>query len=504
MSEQLKTPNMQEMLRPTVTPEMGFQSYEMLEGDAVYRASQGDAFMKGEIRNPTFDYPHIDEQKLRSGIDRLNRILSVSRSMDDKIAADAVWDTASYHMAEMYWLMETKRLNTLAGTDVSSDEFLQSAQRYQELNEQLYGVPSDELIANVYGEILAQAKSKKLSLDGKILLSELSFGTKTNIAGQDVKIPGILGEERARLPENVQEKLKVLSEVLREEFADVYSLVESYWDNTVEPRATNSPDEDQGFNIHDMESLFNAIHTLRDPENVSGISIVIDPNATALSWDTPSMSIKIGASRKPITSKSDMVAKIVHEYGVHGLRTVNGLKTDFPVLGTGIYSEADDGEKADYLTFEEGFASLCEIAIDDSFSEWKAMHTSRYLAVAAAYKGADFRQAFEMNWRARVLMTVKDGQEITEQLIEKEQKQAYVAVRRVYRGTPVQLAERPVLTFNKDLAYLEGKIDGLKYLEAIGDDKEAIRRLFAGRFDPLNHRQNSLAEKYIDNSAKQR
>ena len=85
---------------------------------------------------------------------------------------------------------------------------------------------------------------------------------------------------------------------------------------------------------------------------------------------------------------------------------------------TGMYSDAEDGERSDYLTFEEGFASLCEIAMDSGFSKWKPMHVSHYFALSAAYGGSDFRETYESLWRARVLMDAPDGKDVTDRTID--------------------------------------------------------------------------------------
>lgn len=482
------------MLRPDVTPEMGFQSYEMLAGDSENRKAQEVAFMAGEIRNPRFNYPLIDFAKLKNGINNLDRILTASRSVSDRAVADAIWDSAAYRMAEMYWLMEAARLNEFAN-DPTSEAYKASAARFQDMNEQLYGRPDAATAAAVYGEILAQATEKELHPTAQHILDELSHGTTLAIAGESVVVDGIQGKESGRLPENIQEKLTTLAEVLREDFADAFQLVDDYWDEVVLPRAHDAC-VTPGFNTQDMKVIFETLHTIRDPENKSGISVVIHPGSSQLAWDTPTMSVRIGEGRAPITSKTDMVAKLIHEYGVHGLRAVNGLQTDLPILGTGVYSDADLGEQSDYLTFEEGFASLCEIAIDGSFTKWKPLHVSRYLADVSMYEGADYRQAFEINWRARVLMSVKPGQAVDEALIAKEKKQAYKSVTRIDRSTPTHLTGGPVVTFNKDLGYLGGKLIGLGHLERIGDNKVEIRRLFASKTDPTNHRQDELAKKY--------
>lgn len=498
MSEYIRhTSTLAELLRPDVTPEMGFQSYELLSGDSEYRNVQEQLFLAGKVRNPHLDYPKIDEDVLRKGIAQLDTILSESRTVDDSLAADAIWDTASYRMAEMYWLLEAKRLNELAKDNPCSEEFLRSAERYQCANEELYGRPDERLAQQVLGEVVAQANDKDLHPSAQKILDEFVNGAGILLdTGEVIELQGMGMSQGERLPSDIASKLTVFREVLEEDFRDVRQMVQYYWEDVVAPRDTQDKNT-LGFATGDMKVLFEQVHELYDPENASGISIVIHPGSTQLAWDTPSMSVRIGANRKAITSVDDMFAKIIHEYGVHAGRAVEGLKTELPILGTGVYSAADEGEASDYLTFEEGFASLAEIAIDGSFTEWKPFHISRYLAAVTAYSGADFRQSFEINWRARVLMAVASGQEVTEAIVKKERVQAYLSVTRLYRGTPTQLVKGPTLTFNKDLAYLQGKLVALRFIELAKKDKELIRRMFLAKIDPLNHRQQALQDKYM-------
>jgi len=415
--------------------------------------------------------------------------------MADPIAADAVWDTASYRIAEMYWLLEAKRLNELALIQPESEEFKRSAARYQAANEALYGKPDKEITANVYGEIFAQIDAKALHPTAQVLYDELLDGTIVYIGSEPVHVPGARGKSNGRLPADIKEKVRVFGEVIEEDFADSRLLLEEYWNEVVISRAEELG-EKPGYTIHDMEILFSAVHQLRDPENKAHISVVIHPDSSQLAWDTPSMSVRIGENRAPITSIDDMFAKVIHESEIHAGKARAGLQTELPILGTGVYTDANDGERADYLTHEEGIASLAEIAVDSSFSKWKPLHISRYLAGATAYQGMDFRQSFEVNWRARVLMTVKSGEPLNDSIINKEKRQAYISVTRIYRGTPTHLAGGPVLTFNKDLAYLPGKLEALNFLDRVGDDKDEIRRSLRAKIDPNNPRQYELMRRY--------
>lgn len=345
----------------------------------------------------------------------------------------------------------------------------------------------------VLGEVLAQANSKQLGEKAQQIYDEFVNGTTVKLASGDVQVPGVGSDHAERMPADVSQKLTELRGVLEEQFADTINIVNEYWENVVLPRG----DEEPAYNIDDMKAVFELVRDHYDPENTADISVVIDPDASALSWDTPSRSIRVGAKRKSISSSIEMISKVVHEYGVHGLRAVNGSQVDVPGFDTGMYSDAEDGERSDYLTFEEGFASLCEIAMDSGFSKWKPMHVSHYFALSAAYGGSDFRETYESLWRARVLMDAPDGKDVTDRTIDLAKKQAWVSCVRVFRGTPTELEDGPVLTMNKDLAYLNGKLDALKFLDKVAGDKDAIKRVFAGKYDPNNSLQAAIVDKYV-------
>lgn len=473
---------------------MGFQSYERLAGDGEYRKQQQALFIAGEIRNPKLDYPHLVETELGQSILNLEPVFDASSTYDDKTLGAVVWDSASYRMAEMYWLLEAKRLNELA-EHPESDEFKLSAARYQDANEQLYGSPDPQVIEAVYGEVTAVANSKNLHPSVQAIYDELTNGTSVTIGEQAVELPGIGTGYETRLPQDHKGLLSDLGDILKEEFDSMYDIVEAYWQEVISVR----DESERKFTVDDMQAVFQQVHDFYDPENESGISVVIDPNSSQLAWDTPSMSVKIGGKRRAIEDTNKMVSKVIHEYGVHGLRAVNGRKFDIPAFDTGMYSDAEEGERSDYLTFEEGFASLAEMAVAGDDFKWTHVHLGHYIALASAYGGNDFRQTFERNWRMRAVMEAKDGQPLDEKKLTLLKKSSYLSCVRIFRGTPTELVHGPVTTFNKDLAYLHGKLDGLRYLQENKDNlRTAVMRLFLGKFDPNNRVQNELVKKYVE------
>jgi hypothetical protein len=497
MSELFQPVSLKEILHPQITPEMGFQSYEMLKGDGDFRSAQKTEFIQNDIINPDLDYPRLDTKTLDQKIGNLHTILSVADSQPDPNVRSAVWDSAAYRMAEMYWLKSANSLHDASrGSDTEKIELRTS--RTQELNEQLYGQPEKEIIDAVISEYWTQIQDKSLVGISHQLKKELEEGLSVIINGETIDIPSLVKSETVRLPEMPLDLLAVVKEKLLSENSDIVEIIDSYWSEIISKRNLNN----QAFTASDMYEIFSKVHALRDPENSSGVSVIVDPDATALSWETPQMAVIIGGKRAPIKSKKIMLAKVLHEYVVHGGRAINGTKTDLPVLGTGLFTEAQPGEMSDYLTFEEGLASICELAVDEKKFSWKPANIERYLAISLAYNGLSFRQIYETLWRSRVLMTVADEQEPSSELIETAKRNAYGCVERIFRGTPTTLSRTNsdgtprVITYNKDLAYLKGKLQVIEFLQKYRQNPKMLDLAFKVKADLLNSKQRELSLEY--------
>ena len=494
--EHLEKP-LQEILNPRVTPELGFQSYEMLQGDTDAREAQKHAFMTDSVRNPDLEYPRLDAHELQQGINVLHDILDLSQEQDTQAVRDAVWDSASYRMAEMYWLMSAARLIARA-EDSTNPDLDVLAEHTQHLNESLYGVPERDITKSVRSEIWAQIDDKKLTGTAAVIKHELEHGTQVVIAYETVQIPGLKRSQAPRLETIPPGFLAELREILYRDNADIVSLVDGFWETIVLQR----PEDQQVFTPEDMFELFTKAHALRDPHNTSGVQVIMDPHATALSWETPLMAVKIAGKRKSITDKETMLSKIFHEYVVHGGRAIEGSKTELPVLGSGLFTDAQPGEASDYLTFEEGLATACELAVQSSEHEWEFGMLDKYLAISLAYEGRDFRQVYETLWRARALMGMKEDGDIDQAAILQAQKSAYAATLRVFRGTPTAMPRRTedgelrVLTFNKDLAYLKGKMLIIDFAKQYKDNPAMLQLAFKAKSDLLNSKQRSLTVQY--------
>lgn len=476
---------------------MGFQSYEMLAGDGATRERQKAAFIAGEVVNPAIDYPKLDIKELHEGIKRLEEVLSLADTQTDPDVRAAVWDSAAYRMAEMYWLLSTEEL-TRRLSRLSEQEIDLLSARVQELNEQLYGKPEKGITDSVIGEVWAQIDSKQLVGRAAEIKEELEHGTTVQAVGQQIKVDPLERIDDKRLPQIPRELLQALKEKLFADNSDIVNMVQNYWETVVQVR----PDGERVFTPDDMFNIFKAAHHLRDPDNRSGIMVVMDPDARTLAWDTSQMAIIVGGRRPTISSPDTVLSKVVREYIVHGDRAIGGLKTSLPVLGTGLFTDADPGEVSDYLTFEEGIAGMCQLAVDGEDDDgWKPVDLEKTLATELAYQGRDFRQVYETLWRARVLMLTNDGQEISDKKIGTAQRNAYEATLRVFLGSPTDMPRHRadgtlrVLTFNKHLAYLKGKLEVIEFWRRYGDNPQMLDLAFRAKFDPLNKRQLAIVKK---------
>ena len=295
----------------------------------------------------------------------------------------------------------------------------------------------------------------------------------------------------ARLPRfEKNEALEWAGEQIIEQNADIQALVQEFWDQKVKENG-----EDYKCNPIDIVEAFQAVINLRDPDHTSGVAVKLVENKTALSWESPEMAVVVGGKRVPITTSDQLFRKVLHEFGVHGQRLINGVKTKLPVLGMGLFT---DTPRPDYLTFEEGLATTVEEMIGDTVPKWTAVKLGYYINISLAEQGADFRTVFETAWRYRLLGKLKNDQEVTGDMIDKEKRLAYGSCVRIFRGTQPDMADSQPgvvpLTFNKDLAYLEGRVLAMRHLESLysSQDVDGVARLFAGKYDPTNPKQQEL------------
>lgn len=481
-----KSSRLAEVINPKRLPEAGFQSYEELKNNAV---GQKAAFLAGEIVNPKLEHPKFrDVSRMDKGILALAEAAEKVDSIEtDPERASIIRFSLEFRMAEMEYVKMLAQLEFLCQEGGDTPEIAELAEEVRALNESLYGKPNPEIVNAALNTVWANLDSKNYTLSAKKIYDELKDGFTW---GGKRMAPLLQPEYKDALPDFDDESIAWAGEHILERNADIEALIYELWESKKEefgPDYVCGPD--------DIVEAFEQVLGLMDPEGKSGVRIIKDPEATALSWESPLMAVKIGGKRAPIASHEVLFQKVLHELKIHGGRAISGLKTSIPVLGTGLFTNTP---RPDYLTFEEGFATTVEEAVSAVDPKWDGTKLGHYLSITMAQNGGDFRSVFETSWRYRLLMKVNSGQEVTDEMIAKEQAMTYTACVRVFRGNQTNIQElapgvKP-MTFNKDLAYLEGRVIAMRHIADLhqNQDSEGLDRLFKAKYDPTNPVQNKL------------
>ena len=478
----------EEIINPHNLPEAGFQSYTELVNNAL---DQREDFITGKFRNPRFEHRRFrDMSALDRGIVALGQAREAATDRESNlIFRKAIDSSLEFRMAEMEYVKLLGQLEFLHHEGGSQEELSEVQEQARLLGHELYGQPQSEIRDAALNELWNILDSKTYHPTAQVLYDELTDG----FTWQGQEMPAMLCAEdgEVRLPRfEKNEALEWAGEQIIEHNADIQALVQEFWDQKVKECG-----EEYVCGPADIVEVFQAVTKLRDPDHTSGVTVKLVEGKTALSWESPEMAVVVGGKRAPIKTSDELFRKVLHEFGVHGQRSINGLKTKLPVLGMGLFT---DTPRPDYLTFEEGLATTVEEMNGNDAPEWTTAKLGHYINISLAEQGADFRTVFETAWRYRLLGKLENDEEVTQEMINKEQRMAYGSCVRIFRGTQPDMADSQPgvapLTFNKDLAYLEGRVLAMRHLESLyaNQDVDGVTRLFAGKYDPTNPEQQEL------------
>lgn len=495
LNERLAQSPIEQLINPKVLPEAGFQSYAELVSDA---ATQREGFLQGEYRNPTLTYSRMGEvDRLNEGIQKLDTAKEAALEVEqDEVYRAAIASSLDFRRAEMEYVKLLATVADLRSINGSLETLSEAVELARQVGGELYGTPRPEIRDAALNELWAMLDTKTYGPQAQQIYDELADGSY--YMGQSTPALPRAENLSAQLPRFEDNTgLDWAGEKIIEQNADIQALIDAFWDEKVALHG-----DEYVCAPADIAEAFQAVIDLRDPSHESGVTVRLAGGKTALSWESPEMAVLVGEKRAPITHRDELFRKMLHEFGVHGQRSINGLKTDLPVLGLGLFTEPAAKHRADYLTFEEGLATTVEEMIGDTPPQWTAAKLGHYVNISLAEQGFDFRDVFETAWRYRVLTGLKNGEDVTDRAIEKAKTNAYNACVRIFRGTQPDLREATgldsaPLTFNKDLAYLEGRYVAMNYLQQLYErqDTAGVEQLFAGKFDPTNPQQLALVQR---------
>lgn len=228
----------------------------------------------------------------------------------------------------------------------------------------------------------------------------------------------------------------------------------------------------------ELRDIFEVIIREEFGEAAEGWEVVLK-EAKAISVGAKSKKVIIPIDRDPMTV-AEVRRLVVHELGIHMMTAITGESTGIAPLGRGL---------AGYYDTQEGLGKVAEQALENEFREAGADH---YITAGLAYyDDKDFRGAFEVKWRMKLLEDLDARTVPTAEQIEHARKIAadgpLVATTRIFRGTD----ELPLF---KDLSYYNGSVQVWKYLEEIRGDDLRLSLLLAGKVSTSREHQRVVLE----------
>ena len=423
------------------------------------RSEEEERFLSGEIRNPQFVYDKLNSADFDEALEKI-------RELGDKILNHPDLTSVGKKVYEGFikkYYEQTELLRYAQDYhSASSEEDKQKiAEAYKGLNIETYGEPDEDTYRSLLGGKLNAINSKKLTGKADELRKEL-FGMVNFKPGMDIP-------ERFRPSDETVEWM--------------HSVAESLYGGMLS-HITNEQEE---FDPYELQKIFTDIieeefNGLNDPEGYAeaaeGWTVSVE-KATSINVKSSEKKIVI-PDNGMMRSRKKVENLVVHEIGVHMLRSITGGETDMLPLRSGL---------SDYYDVEEGLGVVMEQALSGKFAERGVDH---YITAGLAYYDEkDFRGAFEVKWRLLLLDSVRDGGEINDEQMEKAKKTAFTQTLRSFRGTN----DMPLF---KDLSYYNGSVEVWRYLESIKGDDFLLSLLLAGKVNTsADHRRVILESRSV-------
>lgn len=419
------------------------------------RGEEEERFLSGETINPRFVYDKLYAADFDEAIEKI-------RELGDKILNHPDLTLVSKKVYEGFIKKYYEQIELLRCAQdyhgASSEEDKQKiAEAYKGLNIETYGEPDEGTYRSLLSEKLNCVRNKNLTGKADDLRKEL-FGMVD--FDPDVDIP-----ERFRPSDETVEWM--------------HSVAESLYGGML----SHIPNEQEEFDPYELQKIFTDIIEEEFNNDSKGYAGAAEGWTVSVEKAT---SVNVKSSEKRIVipdngmmrSRKKVENLVVHEIGVHMLRSITGGETDMLPLRSGL---------SDYYDTEEGLGVVMEQALSGKFAERGVDH---YITAGLAhFDNKDFREAFEIKWRLSILGSVDDGSEVSDGQIVKAKKTAFTQTLRSFRGTN----DMPLF---KDLSYYNGSVEVWRHLESVKGDDFLLSLLLAGKVNTsADHRRVILESK---------
>ena len=419
------------------------------------RGEEEERFLSGEIRNPQFYYEKLNSADFDEALEKI-------LELGDKILNHPDLTSVGKKVYEGFIKKYYEQIELLRcaqdyhGASLEEDK-QKIAESYKGLNIETYGEPDEGTYRSLLSEKLNCVCNKNLTGKADDLRKEL-FGMVD--FDPDVDIP-----ERFRPSDETVEWM--------------HSVAESLYGGML----SHIPNEQEEFDPYELQKIFTDIIEEEFNNDSKGYAGAAEGWTVSVEKAT---SVNVKSSEKRIVipdngmmrSRKKVENLVVHEIGVHMLRSITGGETDMLPLRSGL---------SVYYDTEEGLGVVMEQALSGKFAERGVDH---YITAGLAhFDNKDFHEAFEIKWRLSLLGSVDDGSEVSDGQIVKAKKTAFTQTLRSFRGTN----DMPLF---KDLSYYNGSVEVWRYLESVKGDDFLLSLLLAGKLNTsADHRRVILESK---------
>lgn len=332
-------------------------------------------------------------------------------------------------------------------THSSPDGREAAAREHKKANIALYGEPDEDVFWAVLGEKLSAISVGSLSKENKIIYDEL------------LEMLGPLHKAKGKVFRPGKETMDWFSYVLEQFYAGFLAHI---------------PQKQQVFSIEEACAITNEILASELGETISadttakgddiapglesaGWKAVVIPAGAVASVDCKNKTISFpGRRSRGAYTREELIAIIIHELGVHALRSLTYGECEMKAFSQGLPG---------YEAFEEGVAKAADQAINHQYEDFGLLH---YVSIGlATFLGKNFREAFEIQVRIEHLIGGEPA------------GRCFDSVQRTFRGT----GELPN---HKDLIYYHGATQVWKYIEEHLNDVELMEQLFLSGKTSMN------------------
>jgi hypothetical protein len=423
-----------------------------------------DDFFSGRRRNPNnATYAALDNLDFQGRDDGYRQIL------DEFLTHPGIPE--SHRPVYEDYISRVRRTNELMHQAVifrhayNDDEREAAKQRFRSLNSELYGDPNLETAASMIQEVLDDTADVEdvylLKIRNELielLPKELAPGT------QDVR----------RLEPSPEAK-QLLKNIVNVIYTPLLRHADEYIARAAVERQVSEDNLKLG--PQDMAAIYQAIIDNEFPGHGWTVEIR-EAKATRV---VKSQKIVVVPERASSVSSQKARGLVVHELGVHMLRSIIGEGADLIPMRFGLDTSADETE--------EGLARAMESVLMGDSSRVGYWH---YLTAALLNSDHDFRETFDIMWRYKSLDSYlrKPSESVDDEFTNKQQKATFNFMIRSIRGTNE-------LPWHSNLSYYFGFSRLVDYIEKMKGDPDLVTLLFMGSIDPtnINHLKRALNAK---------